>query len=108
MTTGNRREAITDQNIRVGGISPRSLLVDMQWGTFPARYAGTVNFGRVFRAGSAAKVVMLQRFIGSSSVGRDIPFRVPNIGTAHFTYRGSGRRGTFMWLAIGSAPAVTY
>ena len=108
MTTGHRREAITDETIRTGGVGQRSMQTDIQWGTFPARYAGSVRFGRAFRSGTSNKVVMLNRMGGSSSLGRDIPFRVPNMGSSHFTFRGSGRQGTLMWVAIGSAPAPTY
>lgn len=112
----SRRESIGDSSLRTRSVTQRSLRIVTRNGSFrfgdgavPAGggIAGTVNFGVSYEAGSGKRVVIVQRVAGSSSAARVTPMHIPNIGTAHFTYRASGSGGTFMWVAHGSvAPGI--
>ena len=77
----------------------QALRTTLQSGTHAmAGYAGTVSFPIKF-AGTPTVVVSVLE--GSSVFGRAAPLKTPSRFSGSFTYKGSGRGGTFTWMAQG-------
>ena len=103
----SRREAITDAQIRTGGISLRSLQ-KVDYGTHGlGGKAGTVTFKHGAFLGTP--MIFLQPLAGFQRTGYPgtTPFglQVRSRYSGSFTYFGTPSGGTFQWMAIGSFAA---
>ena len=103
----SRREAITDAQIRTGGISLRSLQ-KIDHGTHAlGGKAGTITFRHGVFVGTP--LVILQPLGGFQrpAYPGTVPFalQVRSRYSGSFTYFGTPSGGTFQWVAIGSFAA---
>lgn len=96
----SRRQILVDSDIRAKAVVPRhyqiKLLSNVRYGT----YHGTITFAESFTSAPRVLVSGNQFLAGGGSMVQ--AWRPVSIGTAHFTYKGTPR-GTFTWLAMGSA-----
>jgi hypothetical protein len=101
----SRREAITDAQIRTGGISLRSLQ-KVDYGTHAhGAYGGTITFRHGAFVGTPT--VLIQPISGYTLGGGGTQLfpQVRSRYSGSFTYYGTPRHGTFQWVAIGSFAA---
>ena len=101
----SRREAITDAQIRTGGISLRSLQ-KVDYGTHAhGAYGGTITFPHGAFLGTP--IIVMQPLAGytQSGGGSRTEVQVRSRYSGSFTYYGTPRHGTFQWVAIGSFAA---
>lgn len=104
MPSSNRRQALNDSAFQRHAIGKdqTEFLMNLQRGThaYGLQTSGTVRFPRGFRG---TPHVMLQFLAGTSNFGAFNPLRVTNRQSGSFTYAGSPNKGTFSWIAFGSA-----
>lgn len=100
MTQSHRRQSVNDSQLATKGVGLERTFFNIQSGTHAmAGYAGTISFHRKFSGTPIINTTVVAGSPGRNSGG----VRVISRYSGSFTYYGSQRRGTFNWLAFGSA-----